>query len=131
MVQAIELKLLVAAGALGLVQIHWAALSARLQQTFAWGASARDEPRPITGVAARLDRAFDNFNETFPIYASAVLAAALASKLGALTLWGSVLYLTGRALYVPLYAAGVPYARTAVWQIATIGIVMIGAALFV
>src|ERR1700754_488588 len=116
-----ELKLLVAAVALGLVQLHWAAFAARAQQGYAWGAGARDEPRALSGVAARLDRAFKNYLETFPLFAAAVLVAAYASKLGPLTLWGSVMYLAGRTAYVPLYAAGTPYVRTLVWQVATIG----------
>jgi uncharacterized MAPEG superfamily protein len=43
--------------------------------------------------------------------------------------WGSELYLAGRLLYLPLYAAGIPVARTIAWAIATIGIGFLIAAL--
>ena len=68
--------------------------------------------------------------ETFPLFAAAVIAADLAGKLGALTLWGATLYAAGRAVYAPLYAAGVPVARTLVWIVATIGLLLVVAALF-
>jgi uncharacterized MAPEG superfamily protein len=125
-----ELALLIGAVAVGVIQLHWAALAARRQQSFQWGASARDEPRPLTGVPARLERAYANFMETFPLFAVAVLTAHATSKLGPLTLWGSLIYVVARTLYVPLYAAGVPYARTLVWQAALIGLLLVISALF-
>ena len=125
------MKLLAAAIAVGVVQLLWAAFAAREQQGLEWGAGARDEPRPISGVAARLDRASKNFLETFPFFAAAVLAAGMAGKFGALTLWGSALYVFGRALYVPLYAAGIAYVRTVFWTLAMIGLVTVVAAIFI
>jgi uncharacterized MAPEG superfamily protein len=128
---AIELKLLVAAAAVGLVQLLWAAGAARAQQDLKWAAGPRDTPRPVTGVAARLERAFWNFADTFPFFAAALLADAAAGKLGsALTVWGSWLYVGGRALYVPLYASGIPTVRTVVWAVAMAGLVMVMTALF-
>jgi uncharacterized MAPEG superfamily protein len=127
----VELKLLAAAIAVGFVQLLWAAFAARRQQGLEWGAGSRDEPRPITGVAARLDRALKNFLETFPFFAAAVLTAGMAGKFGTLTLWGSALYVLGRALYAPIYAAGIAYVRTVFWTVATIGLVMVVAAIFI
>jgi uncharacterized MAPEG superfamily protein len=127
---ATELKLLGIAIAVGFVQLNWAAIAARRQQGIRWGAGPRDVPHPVTGVAARLERAYANFMETFPFFAAAVLAATQASKLGPLTLWGSSLYVVGRVAYVPLYAAGIPFVRTLVWQIASVGMLMVIVALF-
>ncbi|MBW8814274.1 MAG: MAPEG family protein [Caulobacterales bacterium] len=128
---AVELKLLVGAVALGLVQLLWAAGAARAQQDLKWAAGPRDTPRPVTGVAARLERAFWNFAETFPFFAAALLADAAAGRLGTtLTVWGAWLYVGGRALYVPLYASGVPTVRTVVWAVAMGGLVMVMLALF-
>lgn len=129
---AVELKLLGAAVAVGLVQLLWAAAAARAHQgDLKWAAGPRDTPMPLGGVAARLDRAFWNFAETFPFFAAAVLACALAGKLGTdLTIWGSGLYVAARALYAPLYASGVPTIRTLVWLVAMIGLVMVLVALF-
>lgn len=129
---ALELKLLGVAIIVGLVQLMWAAAAARAHQgDLKWAAGPRDTPMPLGGVAARLDRAFWNFAETFPFFAAAVLACAFAGKLGTdLTLWGSGLYVAARALYAPLYASGVPTVRTLVWLVAMVGLVMVLVALF-
>ncbi len=128
---AAELQLLAAAVVVGLVQLIWAAFAARAhQKDMKWAAGPRDEPMPLGGVAARLDRAFKNFMETFPFFAAAVLAAYLAGRLGSLTLWGSAAYVAGRALYVPVYAAGIPLLRTLIWLVSLTGICMIVAAIF-
>jgi len=128
---AVELKLLGVAVILGLVQLLWAAAAARRQQDMKWAAGPRDRPMPIDGVAARLHRAFWNFVETFPFFVALVLACAAAGRLGSdLTIWGSGLYVAGRALYAPLYASGVPLLRTGVWFVSMIGLVMLLVALF-
>lgn len=126
-----ELQLLAAAVAVGLVQMLWGVLAANVQRAdLNWGLGPRDEPRPLTGVAARLDRAFRNFLETFPLFAAVVVVAYLAGKLGTLTLWGSGLYVAARAVYVPLYALGVPTLRSIVWGVSLVGILMVLAAVF-
>ena len=115
---------------LGLVQIVAASHSASLQRGYRWTASPRDEPTPpLRGVAGRLDRALRNFLETFPLFVAVVLAAHVSETHNALTEWGSRLYLWGRVAYVPLYAAGVPLARSLVWNVATVGIMLFVVAL--
>jgi len=127
----IELQLLMLAVAVGVVQLLWAAGAARAQQDMAWAAGPRDTPMPITGVAARLNRAFWNFAETFPFFAAAILADAVTGKLGTpLSMWGAHLYVLGRAVYVPCYASGVPMVRTLVWFVSMVGLVMVMVALF-
>ena len=128
---AIELKMLAAAIVVGLVQLGWAAIAARRQQDLKWAAGPRDKPMPIDGVAARLDRAFRNYMETFVFFAAAVLMLAVTNRLGSdLTVWGSALYVVCRALYVPIYAAGIPRIRTLVWFLALVGLVMVLIPLF-
>lgn len=130
MVAEPELVFLGAAAAIGLVQLMWAAAAARRQQDLKWAAGSRDEPMPISGVAARLDRAFRNYMETFPIFAAVVLAVVLAGKTGTLSLWGSALYVVCRALYAPIYAAGTYMVRSLVWTLSLVGVGMVLAALF-
>lgn len=126
-----ELQLLVAAVIVGLVQIIWAAAAGSGgERDTAWLLGPRDEPRPVGVVAGRLDRALRNFLETFPLFAAALLAADLAGKLGPLTLYGSALYVIARALFVPIYAAGLSVVRTLVWAASMVGIVMILVAFF-
>lgn len=125
-----ELVLLAWAIIIGVVQLAWAAVAARRQQNLKWASGPRDEPMPISGVAARLDRAFQNFMETFPLFAAAILAATVMGKLGTLTLWGAGVYVAMRAIYVPIYASGVARIRSLVWMISLVGLLMVVAALF-
>ena len=127
----VELELLVAAVIVGLVQIVWAASAGSGgERNFGWLAGPRDDPKPVGVVAARLDRALKNFLETFPLFAAALIACVLAGKTGSLTLYGAVLYVVARALYVPLYAWGVSVVRTLVWTASVIGILMVIVAFF-
>lgn len=124
-----ELSLLLASAALGLVQIFVSGAAATRQRGVKYNLGARDaQPPPLTGVAARLDRASNNFKETFPIAAVAIIAAHLAGVHTTVTLAGSQLYFWGRLVYVPLYAFGVPVVRTLAWAAATLGIILLMAA---
>lgn len=125
-----ELRLLGFAVVIGLVHLVWAALAAAPQRDGKWNAGPRDEPRPLSGVAGRLERAFANYRETFPFFAALVIATYLGGKTGDLTLWGSVVFVVARALYIPLYAFGIPYVRSVVWLVATGGIIALLVALF-
>jgi uncharacterized MAPEG superfamily protein len=80
---------------------------------------------PLKGIAGRVDRAGINFLETFPIFATAVLVAHLTGHHGGLTLWGANLYFWGRIVYAIAYTAGFPIVRSAIWNVAVIGIVLI------
>ena len=122
----IELTMLALAAVLGLVQIVLSAQSKNLSTGYRWAGGARDEPRPpLTPIAGRLERALANFLETFPLFAAAVLIAHAAGRHDWMTEWGAVLYLAARVAYVPLYAFGVFLVRSIVWNVGTIGIILI------
>lgn len=117
---------------LALVQILAAAQASTMERGIAWNASARDgESKPLGKVAGRLARAQANLFETLPLFGAAVIMAHIAGKDGTLTFLGTHLYFFGRLVYLPLYAFGVAYLRTLVWLIATAGLVLVLAALFV
>ena len=42
-----------------------------------------------------------------------------------MTEWGAQLYFWARVLYVPLYAVGLPLVRSLVWNVATLGIILL------
>ena len=111
---------------LALVQIFLPS-SARTRETGAtYNMSARDEPGPPVGkVTARLRRAQANLYETLPLFAIAVLIAHVAGVHNSLTLYGAMLYLAARVLYVPIYALGIPVVRTLVWGVSFAGLLMI------
>ncbi len=73
-------------------------------------------------------RAQSNLFETLPLFAGAVLLAHVAGREGSVAAWGAALYFWGRLVYVPLYAAGTPYVRTAVWIVAATGLGLVLAA---
>jgi uncharacterized MAPEG superfamily protein len=124
-----ELALLAWSVVLGLVH---AVLTGQLavQQFGLWyNMGPRDEGKQLTGVPARIQRAFANYMQTFPFFAAAVLIAQVAGRHGTLTVLGAHLYFWARLVYVPLYALGIPVVRTLAFGIATLGIVLILVAL--
>ena len=126
-----ELKLLMAAVIIGLAQIVWAATAGSGgERNMAWLLGPRDEPKPVGVVAGRLNRALTNFLETFPLFAAALIACDFAGKFGTLTYWGAILYVVGRLLFVPIYAAGLSVVRTLVWTASMVGIVLVIVAFF-
>ena len=106
MVMTIEIQMLAWAIALGVLQLLTAATLSSLQRGAKWAVHARDGVAPpLTGVAARMDRAFGNFTETFPFFAAAVLAVLVSGKSNATSALGAQLYFWARVAYVPLYAS--------------------------
>jgi len=127
----IEIQMLAWSIALGLAHVLVGAGLMTRQRGLKWNASARDgEARPLTGVAARMDRALRNFLETFPFFAAAVLAVVLTDQTGSDTALGAQLYFWARLAYLPIYAAGVPYLRSLVWVVSLWGLLQVLWALF-
>ena len=122
----IELVMLASSIVLGLAQILLAAHFKTKERGFRWNLGPRDEPeKPLGLIAGRLERARENFLETFPLFATAVLIAAIVGRHNWLTQSGAVFYFAGRVVYVPLYAWGIPVVRSLVWVAATLGIVLV------
>jgi uncharacterized MAPEG superfamily protein len=122
----IELKMLAFAIVLGLSHIILASHSASLQRGYRWTAGPRDEALPpLTGIAGRLQRALQNFVETFPLFAAAVLIAHATTTHSWMTEWGVHLYFWARVVYLALYAAGTFLLRSLVWNVAILGIVLL------
>jgi uncharacterized MAPEG superfamily protein len=111
---------------LGLVHIILASHSASLQRGYKWAASARDQPlAPLTGMAGRLERASDNFLETFPFFVAMVVVVHFTDSYGELSKWGALLYVAGRVAYHTLYSFGVFLVRSLAWNVATAGILLL------
>lgn len=126
-----ELKMLGWSVFLGLAYVFVAAGLGTWQRGLKWNASNRDgEPQPLTGIAARAARANGNFLETFGFFAAAVLAVAIAGRTSAHTALGAEIYFWARLAYLPIYVAGIPYLRTAVWALSLWGMLQVVEALF-
>ncbi len=111
---------------LGLLHLTAASFTFKAQVGNTYTVGARDEGLRPEKMAGRLDRAQRNFLETFPIFAAAVLLLELHQHTGSwLSVYGALLYIGGRILFLPLYAAGLPWVRTFSWNLATLGLAMV------
>ena len=119
-----ELRMLWASALLGLVQLMIAFVFNIRAKGMPWALGARDESgAPIGKLGARIDRAYRNYLETFPIFAALVLMANSMDRHTGSIIWGTQLYFYSRVLYVPLYAFGIPLMRSLAFTGAMVGIV--------
>ena len=121
-----ETTMLLWSAVLGLVQLLVATTLATIDQGLRYNLSPRDAaPPPVRILSARLLRAFKNFNETFAIFAAAIIFVTLAGRQDASSALGAQLYFWARLIYVPIYASGVTVVRTVVWTVSIVGLVMV------
>lgn len=127
----IEVKILGFAALLQYVQFLLMAVPANMQLGPGYTMGPRDEPRALTGVGGRLQRAMNNHFEGLMLFTIAVVVVVLGSASSPLTINCAWTYLAARVLYVPAYAFAIPYMRSLVWAVAFIAtLVMLLAALF-
>jgi uncharacterized MAPEG superfamily protein len=110
-----ELTALACAALLQVVQFAAYSITAQLQVGTAYAASPRDEPRELTGVAGRLQRALDNHFEGLIMFTIAVIVVTLSDGSTAVTQMAAWVYLGARVLYVPAYALGWAPWRSLIW----------------
>ncbi|MGH6981585.1 MAG: MAPEG family protein, partial [Stellaceae bacterium] len=68
---------LVYAVIVGMLHLGITAQMAQKYRTPDWGFGPRDTPMPTEGAAARMERAYRNFVETFPLFAAALIAVVV------------------------------------------------------
>lgn len=130
-ISSVEMQILFCAILLGLVQLLGTVLFSVAVRGMPWALGPRDEPgRALGKYAARFERAFKNFLETFPLFAATVLLAGALGRTNAASAMGAQIYIWARVLYIPAYMAGVPYVRTLVWIVSFVGILMIADAIW-
>ena len=119
----VELRILALGSVLLFVYIFIAVRFKTAQYGRKWNVGARDEalpaPSPLTG---RTIRAQNNFLETFPIAIVALMGVVLANRTSAVTALGGWIWLGARAIYLPLYAAGIPVIRTVAFIVSMVGL---------
>jgi uncharacterized MAPEG superfamily protein len=127
-----ELNYLAWTLALALVQILVAATLRTREVGLPYAASARDfpPPAPPSLLTGRIIRAQNNILETLPIFIAVVLIAHLTNRDSDMTRNGACIYFWARLIYLPVYALGIRYVRTAVWFVSLVGIVMVMTPLF-
>jgi uncharacterized MAPEG superfamily protein len=123
---SVEMQILFCAVALGIVQLLLAILFSVSGRGLAWGIGPRDEPRPALGkIGGRIERAWHNFRETFPLFAVAVLMGQALGLHTALSVLGAQIYIWARLIYVPAYVIAIPGVRTLTFIASTIGILLV------
>jgi uncharacterized MAPEG superfamily protein len=123
---SIEIQMLCWSAGLGLLQLVIATTLSVVDIGLPYAVGPRDAPTPpIKIITSRFLRAFHNFRETFVYFAVAVLLVTLSNKTSATTALGAQLYFWARLAYVPVYAAGISFARTAIWTVSVVGLVMV------
>jgi uncharacterized MAPEG superfamily protein len=122
---AIELQMLLYTVALFLVQLVAQVVAEVIQHGIGYAVSSRDDWQNPTGMAGRIERAYFNLLETMPAFAALVLIVLYTGNANENTALGAQIYFWGRLLYVPAYLAGIPFVRTIIWTISTLGLVLI------
>jgi uncharacterized MAPEG superfamily protein len=92
---------------------------------FAWGFGNRDQPLELPDWAARAKRGHANMVENLAPFAVLVLVAHVAGKANATTALGATLFFWSRVAHFVVYTLGIPYVRTLVFAIASVGELMI------
>ncbi len=97
-----------------------------------WNMGARDgDTGELNDVAGRLDRASENFKESFPVAIVALAGLSLADKTSDLTAIAATVWLGARIVYLPIYWAGIEKIRTLIWAVSILALIFaLGVLLF-
>ncbi len=86
----------------------------------------RDNLPPASAVAERADRAAKNMLENLVLFVT--LVVAVSGHNPARALLGAQVFLAARLAYWPIYLAGIPVLRTAVWAVSIVGLGLLASA---
>jgi uncharacterized MAPEG superfamily protein len=121
-----EIRMLWASVLLGLVQVTLAVLAIIISGGMSWAVGSRDEAGPPLGkVAGRFERAWQNYLQTFPMFAAVVLLANALGKHSPTISLGADLYFYGRVAHLAIYALGISILRTLAWAVSIAGLASI------
>jgi uncharacterized MAPEG superfamily protein len=112
-----ELTALALAGLLQCIQYTAYSVAANRQVGPRYALGPRDEPRPLTGMAGRLQRALNNHFEGLILFTIAVVVVTFLKVSTPLTAACAWAYLAARVLYVPAYAFGWSPWRSVIWGV--------------
>ncbi len=110
-----ETTILAAYGLLIMITILMQVLGSMRILSMGYLMSARDEPREVGKMTARIKRALDNSVVAMTLFAPAILILVVQDKTNATTLLAAQVFLIARIIYLPVYALGVPAVRTLAW----------------
>ena len=116
-----------------LVVINWALIvAASLIKSKAWKPSGlmaamgnREEAVECSGFPAWTERAAKNMLENMVLFSALALVASVGGVADPHVELGARIFFWARLVYIPIYMAGIPVARTAIWAISVIGMGLI------
>ena len=115
---------------LGFVHLSIGATIRVYQQGFFPLLGPRDNMPPVGGIIGpRAERANINFKETLPWALALLILVQVTGKANADSAMGAWIYLSGRAVYLPMYVFGIPGLRTLAWAVSLGGLGLIAAQL--
>jgi uncharacterized MAPEG superfamily protein len=121
-----EILILALAAVLLVIHIQAASRVMTKQYGIAWNMGPRDaEMPPPDPLVGRLERARDNYLETLPIAVIALFGVVLADKASEATAIAGWTWLAARAIYLPLYWAGIPKVRSLAWGVGALAILVV------
>ncbi len=119
----IELTLLVWSTGLYALYVGVQSTLYRIQHGVEFALTGRDDEPGANAWNQRAEKALRNLQETYPVFLALAVAAALGRG-DELSLWGSIVYLVARVVYLPLYLFGVKYIRSLVWTVSAAGLMV-------
>jgi uncharacterized MAPEG superfamily protein len=121
---SIEIRLLIWSVGLAFIQMLVAVVGGTLQFGLPALAGNRESLPPAASWAGRAERAHRNMLENLVLFAILVLVTEIADKNDSMTGLGAQLFFWARLAYAIIYVIGVPWARTTVWAVSVVGLVM-------
>jgi uncharacterized MAPEG superfamily protein len=122
---SLELSLLIWSAALTFIQMLIAVSACILEFGLPKLAGNREGLPPASGFAGRAQRAHHNMLESLVLFSVLILVTEITNRNSAMTGLGAQLFFWGRVAYAIIYIAGLPWARTAVWGVSVVGLILI------
>jgi uncharacterized MAPEG superfamily protein len=120
-----ELTCLELSVALWLVHVLLQATVGNVELPFGYLFTSRDKPAAASGLLfGRATRALANYVENLTPFVAVALALIVTQRTGGSGALGATIWVLARIVYIPVYMFGIVYARTAVWAISIIGLLM-------
>jgi uncharacterized MAPEG superfamily protein len=111
--------------ALWLVHVLVQATVGNIELPFGYLLTSRDKPPPAGGLLfGRATRALANYVENFTPFVAVALALIVTHRTGGSGALGATIWVLARIVYIPIYLFDVVYARTAVWALSIVGLLM-------
>jgi uncharacterized MAPEG superfamily protein len=117
-----ELACLILSVVLWLIHVVLQAVTGNVALPFGYLFTSRDKPVAVKGLLyGRATRALANYIENLVPFVALALALMVTQRTGGL---GATIWILARIVYIPLYLFDVVYARTAVWGLSIVGLLM-------